>query len=225
MNCRNVLWCTVSLTVLALVVVSIGCGAVDEYNYYADVKETGLSTGQVTNVPEIMQQMRSANLKLVDSLIYMHGQNIMNNSVQMYELARALKQAQPAVAMQSPDDVGKFKKLADDLKYQTLVRNAYNHLVGEPIDTEGKSREEIHQEMHKALEGDGSLVGDEDYVKLSGDKALVGEVTTEAKRNAMARVASLPAIMALCYLGLIFYFRKQGGYKAVEIGPEGAGSA
>ena len=115
MSVLNGLWCTLGVAVLALVVVAIGCEAVDEYNYYAGVKESGLSTGQVTDVPGIMQQMRTANLKLVDSLIYMNGEGIMANSVQMYELARALKQTQPAVALQAPDDVAKYKKLADDL--------------------------------------------------------------------------------------------------------------
>jgi len=115
MSVRNGLRCTLGVAVLMLVVVAIGCEAVDDYNYYADVNESGLSTGQTTDVPALMQQMRTANLKLVDSLTYMNSDGIMTNSIQMYELARALKQAQPAVAIQGPDDVGKFKKLADDL--------------------------------------------------------------------------------------------------------------
>ncbi len=115
MSVRNGLWCTLGMAVLALVAVTLGCKAMHEYDYYDNVQKSGLSTGQPTDAPRIMQQMRTANLKLVDSLIYMNGEGIMANSVQMYELARALKKTQPAVAMQAPDDVAKFKKLADDL--------------------------------------------------------------------------------------------------------------
>lgn len=115
MSVRNGLFCMVSVVLVVGLAVSIGCEAMKEYDYYADVKESGLSTGQATDIPNIMQQMRTANLKLVDSLIYMHAQNVMSNSVQMFELSKALKQSQPAVALQAPDDAGKFKKLADDL--------------------------------------------------------------------------------------------------------------
>ncbi len=121
MSVRNGLFCTVSVALVVGLVVSIGCEAIKERDYYADVKESGLSTAQITDLPNIMQQMRTANLKLVDSLIYMHAQNVMSNSVQMFELAKAVRQSQPAVALQAPDDVGKFKKLADDLS-ETIVQ-------------------------------------------------------------------------------------------------------
>ena len=115
MSVRNGLFCMASVVLVVGFAFSIGCEAMKEYDYYADTKESGLSTGQTTDLPNIMQQMRTANLKLVDSLIYMHAQNIMSNSVQMFELAKALKQSQPAVALQAPDDADKFRKLADDL--------------------------------------------------------------------------------------------------------------
>jgi hypothetical protein len=39
-------------------------------------------------------------------------------------------------------------------------------------------------------------------------------VIIEAKQGTLAKVAILPAIMFLCYIGLIGYFRSKGGYKA-----------
>ncbi len=60
-----------------------------------------------------------------------------------------------------------------------------------------------------------------DLSEADADK--VGKVTKGAKQGALAKVAVFPAIMLLCYIGLIMYFRSRGGYKAVEIGGEGGG--
>ena len=62
-----------------------------------------------------------------------------------------------------------------------------------------------------------------DYGELKGDQKLLGEIGKQASRDVMARVAVLPILMALCYLGLIFYFRSKGGYKQVELA-EGEGA-
>ena len=55
------------------------------------------------------------------------------------------------------------------------------------------------------------------------EKKKIEEVSKGAKQGALAKVAVFPVIMLLCYLGLIFYFRSKGGYKAVELGGEGGG--
>ena len=115
MSVRNGLFCVLGLAAGAFLVCSAGCESVRDTNYFSEVKGGGGSTAEITKVPEIMQQMRVANLKLVDSLMYMNAQGIMSNSVQMYELAKALEQTQPAVALQSPDDLAKYRKLANDL--------------------------------------------------------------------------------------------------------------
>jgi MFS family permease len=49
------------------------------------------------------------------------------------------------------------------------------------------------------------------------EKAVIADVQVTAKQSALATVAIFPAIMLLCYLGLIFYFRSKGGYKAIEL--------
>jgi DNA-binding PucR family transcriptional regulator len=49
------------------------------------------------------------------------------------------------------------------------------------------------------------------------DKAVVGEITSSAKQNALMTVAIFPAIMLACYLILIFYFKAKGGYKPIEL--------
>ncbi len=49
------------------------------------------------------------------------------------------------------------------------------------------------------------------------DKEAVDTVVGSAKKNALMTVAIFPAIMLVCYLILIFYFRTKGGYKPVDL--------
>ena len=49
------------------------------------------------------------------------------------------------------------------------------------------------------------------------EQAEVEQVVSATNQGTLARVAILPVIMFFCYLGLIFYFRSKGGYKAVEL--------
>ncbi len=51
----------------------------------------------------------------------------------------------------------------------------------------------------------------------SEEKAAVQEISGSAKKNALMQVAIFPAIMLVCYLILILYFRAKGGYKPVEL--------
>lgn len=44
--------------------------------------------------------------------------------------------------------------------------------------------------------------------------ATLAELERSTKQHALAKIAVLPAIMLLCYLGLIAYFRSRGGYQA-----------
>jgi len=49
------------------------------------------------------------------------------------------------------------------------------------------------------------------------EKETVGDVSATAKKNALMTVAIFPAIMLVCYLILILYFKAKGGYKPVEL--------
>lgn len=49
------------------------------------------------------------------------------------------------------------------------------------------------------------------------EKQVVTTVVVSAKKNALKTVAVFPAIMLVCYLILIFYFKAKGGYKPVEL--------
>ncbi len=64
---------------------------------------------------------------------------------------------------------------------------------------------------------------DADKVKTLGEGAAaeVQEIEKVAKQGALAKVTIFPAFMLVCYIGLIFFFKSRGGYKAVEIGGDG----
>jgi len=111
-------------------------------------------------------------------------------------------------------DVG---ALSDDSTFQTYVRNAYDHLVRKPDDEEEKT----HQEMVAALRRAEAFPDASEFEELQDEKSVLNTVTTDAKQNAMSTVAILPLIMAVCYMGLIFYFKSKGGYKAVDLNEEG----
>ncbi len=51
----------------------------------------------------------------------------------------------------------------------------------------------------------------------SNDQLAVETIKTSAKKNALLTVAIFPAIMLICYITLILYFRSKGGYKAEEL--------
>ena len=50
-----------------------------------------------------------------------------------------------------------------------------------------------------------------------GQRENVGGVVESAKKNALLTVAVFPAIMLICFLILIFYFKAKGGYKPIEL--------
>jgi MFS family permease len=53
--------------------------------------------------------------------------------------------------------------------------------------------------------------------------AVLSEVRAESSQIALRYVAILPALMLLCYLGLLAYFRSRGGYKPVQLSAEKVG--
>jgi MFS family permease len=54
------------------------------------------------------------------------------------------------------------------------------------------------------------------------ERKVVEKVQGENSQASLAKVAVLPFLMFLCYVGLILYFKSKGGYKAVELTTEPA---
>jgi len=68
-----------------------------------------------------------------------------------------------------------------------------------------------------------AIVDDKVSALSEADAAKVGSTAKAAKQGALAKITIFPALMLLCYLGLIFYFKSRGGYKPVELGGDGGG--
>ena len=53
--------------------------------------------------------------------------------------------------------------------------------------------------------------------RLDGDDRMVVQVVQDqAKKGALRTVALFPLVMLLCYLSLMIYFKRRGGYEAVH---------
>lgn len=63
---------------------------------------------------------------------------------------------------------------------------------------------------------DGAKVGE----ASKDNQELIGDISAQAKKGALKTIAIFPIIMMVCFLGLILYFKSQGGYKAVDLGGE-----
>ncbi len=107
--------------------------------------------------------------------------------------------------------------LARDREYGKLVTNAYNQAVRE----KGDRGEKTFEEMHAALRKEGFLVSETEHAARSAELKTLNEKVNGAKRIAMAWIAILPVIMAVCYIGLMIYFKRKGGYKAIDLSAGG----
>jgi MFS family permease len=57
---------------------------------------------------------------------------------------------------------------------------------------------------------------------LSRQSALLAALDSRTKQETLGRIAVLPMIMLACYLALIAYFRRAGGYRAERLAPDTA---
>jgi MFS family permease len=73
------------------------------------------------------------------------------------------------------------------------------------------------------LESDGSRRLDARHQELSRQSVLLTALDSRTKQETLGRIALLPVIMLACYLALIAYFRKAGGYRAERLVPDAAG--
>ena len=49
------------------------------------------------------------------------------------------------------------------------------------------------------------------------ERAAVGQIRNTNNQAALSKMAVLPVLMLACYLGLLLYYRSQGGYRAVSL--------
>ena len=62
--------------------------------------------------------------------------------------------------------------------------------------------------------------------RLDGDdRRVVQVIQDQAKKGALRTVALFPLVMLLCYLGLMIYFKRKGGYEAVDLSRKNEGGS
>ena len=54
------------------------------------------------------------------------------------------------------------------------------------------------------------------------EKEAIATAVSAGQFNALAKMALFPTFMLACYIAMFFYFKSQGGYKAVELGADEA---
>jgi hypothetical protein len=77
---------------------------------------------------------------------------------------------------------------------------------------------DVHQAVAHSKRG---LFTEYDYVDKTkfasltdGQRAELAALESRTKQQALAKIAALPVVMCVCYLGLILYFKSRGGYQA-----------
>lgn len=97
-------------------------------------------------------------------------------------------------------------------------------------DTEvGETLQQRDPQLYQQLTTEGekkSVFGNYKYVDptkigtlTNPEKMVLAEVQVDAKKKALLTVTILPSIMLVCYLSLIFYFSRRGGYRPVDLTP------
>lgn len=91
------------------------------------------------------------------------------------------------------------------------------------IDQELQARDPaIHEQvmsLKTSLLGEYSAVDQDKLAAVESEaQATVSDVQNDSKKIALKEVAILPAIMLICFLALIGYFKRRGGYKPMELG-------
>lgn len=66
----------------------------------------------------------------------------------------------------------------------------------------------------KRAELDGQLAANPQDANLKSSVETVTRIEHETKQGTLGKIAILPAIMLVCYIALIAYFRSRGGYRA-----------
>lgn len=76
---------------------------------------------------------------------------------------------------------------------------------------------------HEGTFGRSATIDQQKLAALTpAQKQEVEALLTQAKQGALGKIAVLPAIMCICYIGLIVYFQAKGGYQAEVLIGHGA---
>ncbi len=112
------------LTVVAISAVAVlvgfwGCGTgplEQSYAIQSGAETVNPSIGEKTEIPELMKQMRTAHLNLVDRLTAGSPEQTVRAAAQVSIIARDVGKYQPAIGKASADEAAAFKRYSEDVK-------------------------------------------------------------------------------------------------------------
>lgn len=103
-------------------------------------------------------------------------------------------------------------------------------LFGESLALDASARDELSTELAVSeqrvrdsvasglpADVEAAFEADRQHQELASQVGLINAIDSRTKQGALGRIAVLPLIMVLCYLGLILYFHRTGGYRAKSI--------
>lgn len=109
----------VVLSAAAVLVGFWGCGTgplEQSYAVQSGAESINSTIGQKTEIPELMKQLRTANLNLVDRMTAGSPDQIVRAAAQVSIFARDVGKYQPAIAKNVADEAATFKRLSEDVK-------------------------------------------------------------------------------------------------------------
>ncbi len=126
----------------------------------------------------------------------------------------------------SPDTYTRFKAEKEN-KFLVFTTNGLNGTKVSTLDDNGAKLAGEMEILNNAGEKDENLEGlntwwNDAKTHAQADAPPVKEATLHGSRMALKLTAIVPAIMAVCYLILIGYFKSIGGYSALSISGEKA---
>ncbi|MEM9284199.1 MAG: MFS transporter, partial [Verrucomicrobiota bacterium] len=96
-----------------------------------------------------------------------------------------------------------------------LIGSMQESSARELVEAEKEGVYETISEERSYVLGDYTAISEAKLGELSEEEAAeIGELAKKGKQGALADVTIFPIFMLLCYLGMIFYFKSKGGYKA-----------
>ena len=103
---------------------------------------------------------------------------------------------------------------------QPIIGSIQNTHIQGTLEAElGEASEQVFGEPQLSLLGSYRAVDESALAGLDNPRLAdrIDQVQAEAKQSALFKVAALPLIMFVCYLGLWIYFRMNGGYQVEEL--------
>jgi MFS family permease len=137
---------------------------------------------------------------------YPRGGALMLNAIAGVGMISVGTLGNPAIgAVLDRDFAAEIRQADPALAEQVLVHRP--GLFGESEALDPARREQLNQQA----------AAESDNAALQQQVATVAAVELRTKQATLGRIAVLPAIMLLCYLGLLAYFRARGGYRAERL--------